>query len=126
MFIYDDEVVDVNMSCLLWIYILETDIAWFHDLIVPLMHDSIMIDRLMFWMMMTKGSSHLEGETLHKIPTSIFICIGCMENSLLLKFSDVNRQISDVADLQLVLVWEERVSLRLNPNRTEASLLVWL
>ena len=55
------------------------DVFMFENLIlidgltVLLMHDSIMIDRLMFWMMVTEVVSHLEGETFHEILTPIIV-----------------------------------------------------
>jgi len=58
MFICGDDVADANMLWPWWIYVLESYIVLFHDLIVMLMHDIIMIDRLMTWTMMTEVDSH--------------------------------------------------------------------
>lgn len=49
------------------------------------MHDNIMIDKLMSWLMMIEEISHLEGETLHEIPTLIIIWSKSIEDSWLLK-----------------------------------------
>jgi len=74
MFIYDDEATNVDM---LWIWCInfwKTSYSSLHDLKILLMHDNIMIDRLMSWMMMTKLASQLEGETLNRISTPIINC----------------------------------------------------
>ena len=54
----DGEVVYVDMLCPWWIYVLEPNIVGFHDLTFLLMHDNIMIDKLMTWIMMTEVVSH--------------------------------------------------------------------
>lgn len=99
MFICDDEVADANMLWPWWIYEVDPDIVGFHDLTILLMHESIRIDKLMFWMMMNELTSHSEGETIHKVSASIVICIRCLEDYSLLIFSDNNRKILDVVGL---------------------------
>lgn len=55
-FISYDEVANANVLFPWWIYVLELNIVWFHDLTIMLIHDSIMIDRLI--MMKSKAYAH--------------------------------------------------------------------
>lgn len=49
---------------------------------------------------MTKVDSHSEGESLHKILTPITIEILCIFFTIEIRFMDMNRQISNIVDLQ--------------------------
>lgn len=85
MFIFDEEVVDVDMLWIWCINIWKPNIVWLHDLTILSMHDSIIIDKLMSWMMMIEVASLSERETLHEISTPIINCKKWIEDTSLLK-----------------------------------------
>lgn len=63
------------------------------------MHDSI-IDRLMTWLKMTEVDFDSDGESLHNILTPISIVIICISFTVEVWLMGINKQISDIVDLQ--------------------------
>jgi len=122
--ICDNETIDEDLLWLWWIYVLELDIVWLHDLTVLLMHNNIMIDKLMPWLMLIEVASHTERETLHKIPTLIIICRWLL--TVEARFLDMINHLILLKLFWQILIWAEKVSLSSSPICWEKGLRVRL